>query len=334
MLKLLEFLFFGFYTAAAIKTMKQLSIIVLLFSTGILFESVLGISQYFNQSSIGGTFYYFGERAFNSQTPGIANASLNGALILRPYGTFSHPNVLAAYLTIAMIMVISNFKRFFFGIVLLTGSSALFLTMSRVAIVFWLLILGYFLIPQILTIFKRKKIIGLFVVLVFICSIGIYFSFSPIKYRFLTLSLADESIVKRQELISQSIIMIKNNPIFGVGINNFLFNLKGYYLQPVHNIYLLIAAQTGLVGLAFFGWFLMKTFSQFSIFNFQFSIKQKKINFKILNIKNSFKISNFKFQILSLILVLGLFDHYFLTLQQGQLMFAFVFGLCWAKIEG
>ncbi|MBI2074766.1 MAG: hypothetical protein HYT83_02925, partial [Candidatus Levybacteria bacterium] len=101
------------------------------------------------------------------------------------------------------------------------------------------------------------------------------------------------------------------------GINNFLVNLPAYEkikenaffvsFQPVHNIFLLIAAETGIVGLTFFLWFLLKTFK-----------------------KNQFQTSDFKFQILAMVLILGLFDHYFLTLQQGQLLFAFVLGFCWS----
>lgn len=41
-------------------------------------------------------------------------------------------------------------------------------------------------------------------------------------------------------------------------------------------------------------------------------------------------IHNSKFIILFMVLLLGLFDHYFLTLQQGQLLFAFAFGLGWS----
>ncbi|MCL5970380.1 MAG: hypothetical protein M1450_02695 [Patescibacteria group bacterium] len=40
-----------------------------------------------------------------------------------------------------------------------------------------------------------------------------------------------------------------------------------------------------------------------------------------------------KFIILVTVLVLGLFDHYFLTLQQGQLLFSLVLGIVWSRIE-
>jgi hypothetical protein len=40
---------------------------------------------------------------------------------------------------------------------------------------------------------------------------------------------------------------------------------------------------------------------------------------------------NFLLLALSAILLTGMFDHYWLTLQQGQLLFAVILGLSWTK---
>lgn len=317
LLKFLEFLFFGFYVAHVKIRFEK---IALVFSFGVIFESSLAISQYLRQGSLGGLFYFFGERAFNPQTPGIANASLNGELILRPYGTLPHPNVLGGYLTIALAMVISNFirsassgsnfKKIIYGVALAVGTVALVLTMSRIAILLWLVILGFNLL-------KRKGFTFLFLLPVLIIfAVSFFF---PLATRLLNANIADESVVERIELAKSSLLMIKDSPIIGAGINNFLVSLPSYRekpadifaLQPVHNIYLLIAVETGIVGLVFFLWFLRRTFQE---------IEKKKPM-----IRNSLLI------ILSAILVLGFFDHYFLTLQQGRMFFAFVLGLCRSK---
>ena len=329
LLKLLEFSFLGFYIATNINKVKFQNIL-LMFSIGIIFESFLSISQYFNHGSLQGIFYFFGERFFNSQTPGIANASLGGELFLRPYGTFPHPNVLAGYLVIGMILIIFNFKfsikskfsifnfkTFLLVMSLIIGTVALFLTLSRVAIVLWVLILGFLLIRKL--IINHSSLIIL--VLVGLLLLGLT---TPLGLRFTGMRLTDESIVQRESLIQSSIAMIKNNPVFGVGLNNFLVNLPSYqaphaslfYLQPVHNIFLLVLSETGIVGLVFFIWFLIKTFSR--IKNHESRIKGWPI------------IHNSLFIILSSILILGMFDHYFLTLQQGQLLFSFILGFCWA----
>jgi len=312
LVKLMEFGFLGIYTAKNINKLKFQNIL-LMFSVGIIFESVLAIIQYFNHGSIQGIFYFFGERFFNSQTPGIANASLGGELVLRPYGTFSHPNVLAGYLLIGMTLIVGGIKnhesRIKGAILILTliiGTIALFLTLSRIAIALWLLILIFCFIRK----FMIHNSLFIILFLVGILTLGLA---TPLGLRFTDIKLTDESIVQRESLIQSSIVMIKDNPLFGVGLNNFLINLPAYqkpsaplsYLQPVHNIFLLVMSETGIIGFSFFVWFLIKTY--------------RRIN------------SYFIIYPLSLIIILGLFDHYFLTLQQGQLLFSFVLGLCWSK---
>ena len=308
LLKIIEFGFFGFYTANYLrgKTQSIYGLITICFVIGIFFESLLGIAHYLNQGSIGGILYFFGEREFSQSTPGIANASINGELMLRPYGTFPHPNVLAGYLVIAMAITISNIKyqisnikKTFYFSAFIIGTIALFLTMSRVAILIWIL----FLFAKIYSAFKYK-FLSLLTLFGFLSIILL----SPLSQRFINVSPMDQSVQLRKELVQISFTMIKRNPLFGVGLNNFLVNTASY-LQPVHDIYLLIAAQIGIVGLLMFLWFIGKTFK------------------KIKNQKS--KIKNFKFITLSIILILGLFDHYFLTIQQGQLLFSFILGLCW-----
>ncbi|MDO8461017.1 MAG: O-antigen ligase family protein [bacterium] len=308
LLKILEFGFFGFYTANYLRGASFYFVI------GIIFESLLGIAHYLNQGSIGGILYFFGEREFNQNTPGIANASINGELILRPYGTFPHPNVLAGYLIIAMAIMSEKFnpstklrtgvkssksEKAIYGFSILLGTVALFLTMSRIAILLWIA----FLFVKIYSMFKYKSI-SLLVLITFLAII----LFSPLSQRFININPMDESVQLRKELIQTSLVMIEHNPLFGVGLNNFLVNTTSY-LQPVHNIYLLIASEIGLVGFAFFVWFIMTTYIR---------VKRQKTKDK-----------RQKLIILSMVLVLGMFDHYFLTLQQGQLLFSFILGLCW-----
>lgn len=313
LLKFLEFLFLGVFISR-LDLKKLWPKVLIFFTVGILFESSLAITQFLQQSSIGGLFYFFGERSFTGLTPGIANASLDGTLILRPYGTFSHPNVLAGYLIIVMMMIfnqIQKTKKIVLLITIFVGTVALFLTMSRIAIALWVIGLSVWFLVRLREILLKNRLL-LFVPVLFIW----IFFWSPITNRFLQVNFSSEEFVRRIELASASINMTYDSPIIGVGIHNFLINLPMYqktesiilYLQPVHNIYLLIASETGLFGLLFFVWFIAKTYQRI--------MKQ-----------------NSKLILLSTVLVLGLFDHYFLTLQQGQLLTALVFGLCWNKAE-
>lgn len=308
-IKLIEYFFLAIYTSINIKILKK-EIIFMLFLSGIIFESFLAIIQYMGAGSINGVLYFLGERTFNSQTPNIANASINGQLILRPYGTFSHPNVLAGYLIIVMLFLLLFFQKIKFEKLLLSigiifGTVALLLTFSRSAIFLWII---YLLIMFGFSIFKKYKK-GVFKSVGFIALLTILVIFifqnSLLAQRFSETRLADESVVQRNELISQSSNMFINNPVLGIGINNFFDNItypiksKVLFIQPVHNIFLLTLAQTGMIGFLFLIYLFYKSF---------------------INLLSCSKNKKYLLMIIFAIIFLGMFDHYFLTLQQGQIL--------------
>lgn len=326
-IKLLEYFFLGIYVAQNIKS-KDFTRIALLFSITLIIESLLAIAQYINQGSLNGPLYFLGERKFTSETPGIANASVNGELILRPYGTFPHPNVLAGFLLCELLIVyawIPNQKdikrKLLKTTALLLGSLAIILTLSRIAILLWLLLIATasinWLIKQIKIYKKAPLFISARIFLIVSIIISIFF-FTPVLSRFENTSLKEEAITQRAELFKSTLTLIQSRPIFGAGLYNFLPSLSHIqkplsstlYLQPVHNIFLLITAEVGIMGLSFFLLFLFKAFKHL--------ITCHSNNSKVLLL------------ILSVILTLGLFDHYWLTIQQAQLLFALILGLIWA----
>lgn len=314
MLKIIEFVFLGMYSIHFFKEKNVLKNVAILLSIGIIYEGLLATAQFINQGSLNGVFYLLGERSFSGQTIGIANTSLGGNLVLRPYATFPHPNLLAAFLLLSLVFIYcltKNKKSYFFTFSFIIGSISLLLTMSRVSIFLAIIIAIIFMLKN-----GGKKQTFLFLIIIFLIII-----LSPLRFRFMDINLNDLAIVQRQELIVSSLLMTKDNFLLGVGVNNYFFNLPSYLLfqkefffQPVHNIFLLILSQTGILGLFFFLWFLKKTY---------FFIKKTSKKKDILFIK---------LLLFFLVLTMGLFDHYFLTLQQGQLLFTFVFSFLWSDI--
>lgn len=334
-LKLLELFLLGLYIVKKIDIQKYWANIIAILAIGGVFESMLGIAQFSHQASIGGIFWFMGERTFNSNTPGIANAALNGELVLRPYGTFPHPNVLAGYLIIVMTMIISrltpestraNLKKMLYGIAILFGTIALVLTMSRVAILVWFVIAISWFIFWFWQKFDYNKIQTALALIILIGTISAFFVYSPLGERVSGFNLQEESVTRRNELITSSLAMLREHPIIGVGLNNSIPNLMHYqksasiflFLQPVHNIYLLIASEIGIVGFIFFLWFIKETYKKI--------MKHQSSNIKAI-------VHNPRFILLLTVLVLGLFDHYWLTLQQTQLLFTIVVALGWAPVH-
>ena len=258
-----------------------------------LFTAFLALMQLVNDGSIGGLFYFLGERSFNLNTPGIARQMLFGREYLRPYATFAHPNILAGYFVITMPFILSgqwigkNLKLFLAGLWLMI----IYISGSTMA-----------LIVSIGILFQYIKIRSLYK----------YLAFGAIVFimGILSITYGLESVSRRVELNNIAYELYRSSPIIGIGMNNFIvqmsnypnINEPGFFFQPAHNIYLLLLAEGGIIGLTLLTWLIWKVY--------MIGLKRKSYIIPLVAI-----------------LVLGLFDHYPLTLQQGQLLLALVIGL-------
>lgn len=137
--------------------------------------------------------------------------------------------------------------------------------------------------------------------------LSIYFYFKTIKnLPLLMIDMSSRFVTHRLELIEASLKMVKKNFLLGIGLNNFVVELPKYTnkfinaweIQPVHNIFLLVFAEVGFVGFSLF------TFCLVSLFAFN------PYNYPLLAI-----------------LLTGMSDHYWLTLEQNMLLLSFVIGL-------
>ncbi|MBI3385250.1 O-antigen ligase family protein [Candidatus Gottesmanbacteria bacterium] len=327
LLKIMELIFLGFYVSRERGKSLSLKKIILLLSLSVFYEAILGFCQFFRQASVGGLWWFLGERTFSAATPGIAQAIINGELLLRPYATFPHPNVLGGYMAIVLPLILfvlinkSTKKKplntYFLLLTTILGIISLFLSFSRTA---W--IVGTASMTTLIFFLTKNKIKTLGILLA-VFLVGFMTVGRIIASRLQTLETVDkQSLIFRQQLNEASVKMILDHPAFGVGLNNFLIALPHYYqlkditrfYQPAHNIYLMIAAEAGLLGLVLFLFFIL------------FTLRHLILNTLIPKFLNSLI-----FILLCEILFLGLFDHYFYTLQQGQLLIALVFGIAWSK---
>ena len=348
LIKIIEFTLLGFYVA---RNRPQLSIFhfplfsprnKLCLSIAIVYSSFIAIAQLLKQASLDGVFWWLGERTFNDFTPGIARAVWDGRLIMRPYATFPHPNVLAGFILVVTILLLGNFKstnqlinkltNWKFGIgqlddwiikaywllVFILGLITLAISFSRSVWIVGILVCFWVIIRYLRKNKLNQKFLY-FVVCILLFVLGAFF--------YSTLHLSVEEAISRRLYLNQiAIEMIQENPLIGVGLNNFIPRLPDYwqtpeavrFLQPVHNIFLLVAAETGLVGLLIFLWFLISTFKNLLEIVPRSGIPPGGRNWKLV------------IPLLA-ILLLGVVDHYWLTLQQTQLLFTLILGMSWAK---
>lgn len=234
---------------------------------------------------------------------------------MRPYATFPHPNVLAGYLLMGLLFIAfacreaGVFKRALYIGACVIGIIALLLTLSRTSIVLGMVLGAY--------VFLRNALPKKAIVLLGTIATVIIVLLLP---RFFDTTILGESFLFRKQLLASSWQLFLSHPLLGVGINNFLSNLpildRSLQIQPVHNIYALVLSETGLFGFCLTGIFVFASVKR--VLRPSFEIQSQK------NMRNFLLCSLFVF------LFVGLEDHYFLTLQQGQLLTTLIFGICWA----
>lgn len=309
-LRFSELLLLGYIVSKKAKTVFAL--LDNIFPCLIVFEFILGTFQVLKQSSLNGVFWLLGERSFNILTPGIARASWLGTVFLRPYGTFSHPNSLAGFILVCLIFVFAKKNlRPFDKLSVVCGFFLIFLAFSRtIWLVLFLLGLAFFLFKIREGILKKElKLSFSYLSIVFMLPVILYF--------FSQTTIEAQSFSVRKDLAGLALRILRTNPLFGVGANNFIVSLAEennvwqwlYWLQPVHNIFLLIGTETGLIGLFIFTCFILLTIDRL-LSGYDAYLKPLFVS-------------------LLCILFSGLFDHYWLTLIQNQLLFAVVLGLSW-----
>lgn len=304
LLKITEYVYLAYFI---IRLKPKLQESILSLSVGVYYSTVVAIWQFLSRSSVGGLLWWLGERSFNLSTPGIAKTTISGEDILRPYATFPHPNVLGGFLAVMLpvILAVMIYRRdaltaklyLYLNLTLVQGLLALVFTFSRTA---WLVsVFGFGLVflanPKIILKTERRKKTPLSVFYV-ILLLSILTPF--------ILPQTVDSFKERASFISTAVEMIKYQPIFGYGLNNFIVHFyefvlptAGIYIfQPLHNIYLLIFLETGLWGFIIALILISKIYLR------------------------SFKSDYLVFIGVVQLLLLGLFDHYLVTLQQGQLL--------------
>ncbi|QQG44387.1 MAG: O-antigen ligase family protein [Candidatus Roizmanbacteria bacterium] len=295
-LKIIEILGLFFVFKEKILSLKM---ILFAFALGASFEVILSIMQFASKHSIQGIFYFFGERYFTLSLPDIAKTSLFGVEILRPYGTFSHPNSMGGFYLLIYFFVLTGNKFtnvYLKSLILFLSSILIFLSFSKIAIITYLFLNIIYLIKNKLRLncslcFFSRILVLIILALFFISAKGDILSFD-----------------KRVTLFQNALTIIWQNPLFGVGMGDYLFaqhqiaiKYPYFFLQPVHNIILLFLSEAGIILFGFVFYNLYKIYKDYKSYSFYYCF--------------------------AAVLVTGMFDHYWLTLQQNLLLFPVIFGL-------
>jgi len=280
-------------------------------------QSSIAIAQYIIQKSLG--LRVVGESIIGKDLPGVAKIVVDGEKIVRPYGTFGHPNILGGFLvfslSISLLLYVSKTKKsknlFYFtfaGLLSIMIFDHYLVTNQQGQILLWLtlgllfvgdhtsdkvrdvisnkhgyltaaiiiqciaLILTYsrtawlafgFVVTGFAVLFFKKtlrdywfQVLGIAIIMLLLL-----FTVLPLKTRIQeSFAIRNQAIEDRLLGIRTAFRVIKTHPLVGVGNKNYVINIDTYetrslehwQYQPVHNSYLLIWSELGLIGLALF----------------------------------------------------------------------------------
>lgn len=276
------------------------------FFFGALLQLCIASLQLMMGRSLGGEFYFIGERPLGLSMPGIAKATFDGIEILRPYGTFSHPNSLAGFFLLLYSYYLFHrplVSQWVYWIFIIICASLTVISFSKIAIgtLFFITLLYLIGLNKMNSNRPLRRVV--IITLLFVCTLFFQASTDPL------------TVVKRVDLISDAASIIAANPITGVGLGNYLYaqadfpqKYPSFIMQPVHNIGLLIIAEVGIP---------ITLFLVYSLIN------------RMRPIARGVHIIPF-----IAVFITGMFDHYWLTLQQNWLLLGVLWGITmWRPIS-
>lgn len=293
-------------------------------------QAIIALAQFNKQSSIG--LYKLGEQVIVPQIIGIAKIVLNGVAYIRGYGTFPHPNLLSAFLLTVILafwylMLTANKKwqniLFIFGLFIsILGLTATFSRASFLSFIV-VLMLGF----GFLMFYGKQRKRLILPAVVFLFSILISFlGFRP--YLLTRATISDSASLERIFYAKIGWQILQDNEIFGIGLGESVLHMQQYsniklwpwQIQPIHNYFLLAAAELGMIGVLILAYI------------FLFHLKQ--LLQKLKNLKDNFNELVYTLMlacVLVAFLILMQFDHYFYTLQQTQMLLWVILGIIGAE---
>ena len=229
-----------------------------------LLQSLFGIWQFFVQSTPANK--WLGLAVHDAAIGGSIVLETGGERWLRAYGSLPHPNMLAGFLLLALLWVayLLCAKEFSsrLRVLLLAGTviitAGLFLTFSRSAWIAALLVLPWFgwwvwrRRPQARRAYAEMlAVVGLVVLLLTSLLPGLVWTRLAGEQR-----LEVDSLRLRVTFMQQAAIVARQSWPAGVGLGAYTLGVHRFvnnswpfwYYQPAHNIYAMVAVETGLLG--------------------------------------------------------------------------------------
>lgn len=233
----------------------------------IIVQSLVGVGQFLRQGDLGLTV--LGELPLNPAFRGVTVLYARQRPWLRAYGLTAHPNLLGALLAVAIVLLLpalSRSRKWGRRMLLLTitiGLVGLFLTFSRAAwlgfgvgVSLWLILGGR---PD-RSFAEGRRLLPFLVPLLALAILSVLYG-DLVLSRFLALErpLEARSISQRLQDARVALEILFAYPFSGSGLGRFVETAGTMTAGTgrVHNVFLLVAAELGIVGLGLVSWLLL-----------------------------------------------------------------------------
>jgi O-antigen ligase len=252
LVRMLKIYLVFFYLANAISS-EDLGYIVAGLLLGVFVQSGLGIAQYLTNSSLG-----LGVLGGAEENMSII---MGGHEDFRVAGTILHPNQYALYLSTLLPLALSlllsvqqkAWARVSAAAVFALGLLGVLLSFSRTG---WVCLALAVLLQLLFILFTGKMTSRLFLGVSWVACTGAFivlvFSRQIVDRMFAS---DPEATIIRRDLLSLAWAMIREHPLAGIGLNNFVRLQQNWdpiglsLIRNVHNLYALIWAETGVFAL-------------------------------------------------------------------------------------
>jgi len=291
------------------------------------------------------------------QTLGVSVVEANGMRWLRAYGSLAHPNILAGFLVVCCLFLVvlliltrKKWEKILLWVCWPVILAGLFFTFSRGAFLAFgvgFLFLSIFIFLSYET--KAKIIFSQLIFSGFLVLAVLTLFYSSLVFTRLNgeARLEQKSMADRTLYFEQAKDLLYKNWLSGVGLGNYtlaLYNLlpdkqQAWSYQPVHNVYVLVATELGILGFIIFVLLIIQALRKIWDFKIDYNLKLLAVfkNFEFKEIYHFYKNHFFWFlgltAILIVILILMAFDHYFWTMWFGIALWWLCLGL-WLKQVG
>lgn len=267
LIRQIKFLIIYVYIINNIDSKRAIKMVVVFLLIGAFIQGVMTVGTYQLQSTSHVFGDVFGDARVSSRSEGLFDVvSEAGPQVRRGTSSVGVGGDTAKYfefmlpLALVLTLTVSGFKnKMFYSTIFIVGLFAMYYTFSRGGLIGLAVsaLICLFLTHR-RSLIKRKwfliiSFLGLFCALTLTPKLYDYFTSRP------------ESFSKRFDLFKSGIAMVADHPIFGVGLNNNTAVISKYTpggvpsrdILPIHNHYLIIAAETGIPALLFFIWFFL-----------------------------------------------------------------------------